>query len=264
MRWEFGDLEFVALWDRADGDFVPQPLTFSSTIPTWDAFAAATAHLADRVRHLRNAGADDLLRVLAEPDIRITVLGYNGRDPFDPNGLIRLLCARKGAQGWVVRQLPGETMWDSGGFVATDCEATQLATAIARELPMSPPGRIPEQPLTMAPRPDEYDTTATDHHYGRSSVLRQLEYAGARTARDFLTAPLDTMGEIEISQCSSKFGPRGCLTRRIQWRDLHDDGRYVIPPDDPQIASAADNQHLITRINIEVAAIVQRVRDERA
>jgi hypothetical protein len=264
MRWEFGDLEFVALWNRADGDFVPHPLTFSSTIPTWEEFATATARLAGRVHRLRDAGADDLIRVLTEPDIQITVLGNDGRDPFDPSGVIRLLCARKGAQGWVVRQLPGETIWDSSGFVATDCEATQLAAAITRELPKSPPGRIPEQPLTTAPRPDESDSAATDHHYGRSSVLRQLEYAGVHTTRDFLTAPLDTMGEIEITQCHSKFGPRGCLTRRIQWRDLHDDGRYVIPPDEPPIAAAADDQHLIARINIEVAAIVQRVRDERA
>jgi hypothetical protein len=239
-------------------------LTFSSTIATWDEFAAATARLGDRVRRLRDAGAEDLLRVLADPDIRITALGCGGRDPTDPNGMVRVLGARKGAQGWVVRQLPGETMWDSRGFAAIDCEATQLAAAIVHELPEAPPGRIQEQPLTIAAQPDESDAAATDHHYGRSAVLRQLEYAGHRTARGFLATPMDAMGTIEVSQCRSLFGPRGCLTRRIQWRDLHHDGRYLIPPDDPPIAWAADSRHLVAQVNTEVAAIVRRVRDEHA
>lgn len=257
-------MEFVALWDRADGDLVPHPLTFGSTIATWEEFTATTARLADRVHRLRSAGADDLVQVLTEPDIRILVLGCSGGDPTDPNGMIRLLGARKGARGWVVRQLPGDTMWDSGGFVATDCEATRLGAAIAGELPAATPGRIPQQPLTISPQPDESDTAATDHHYGRSSVLKRLEYAGEHTAQSFLTTPIDTVGTIEISQCRSLFGPRGCLTRRIQWRDLHDDGRYVIPPDDPPTAYAADDRRLVAQVNTEVAAIVRRVRDEHA
>src|SRR6266702_384125 len=143
MRWEFGVLEFVALWDRADGDLVPHPLTFGSTIATWEEFTTTTARLADRVHRLRSAGADDLIRVLAEPDIRIVVLGCSGGDPPGPSGMIRLLGARKGARGWVVRQLPGDTMWDSTGFVATDCEATRLGDAIVRELPETSSGHIP-------------------------------------------------------------------------------------------------------------------------
>ncbi len=264
--WELTDLEFVTLWNQADGNMVPTPLSYATDIPTWGALAAAKAEIADRVHQLRRAGAGIMIDALADADIRVTALGRNGSDFDDPEGAVRIVGARKGRQGWVIRQKPGKTVWHSGGFVVSECEAIHLAAAVVANLPETDAGRIPEVVLSRdTAEADENDGSAMDYSYGRSAVFQTTEVSvGDTVARRFLATPTASVGTIEISQERSAFGPRGRVRSVVQWRDVVDDGRYVISADTPSVAHAADRSRVVDLINIEIAAAVRNIKDESA
>lgn len=154
--WEFGDLEFFVLWEEVDRDGLPSPLIFTSRTPGHDDFVLEKA----RTRQALRARADrrdiaEFLEVLAFPDIRIVVDGWGGADPDDPAACVRLIGGRKGEQGFVVEQRPGETIWHSGGYVVTECRAVDLATEIVARMPAAPAGKPGRSscPTPRMPRP---------------------------------------------------------------------------------------------------------------
>lgn len=263
--WDLTDLEFVTLWNRADGNMVPLPLSYTTDIRTLDALEHAQLRIADRIQQLRREGIGALFEVLTSADILVTVRGYSGVDILDPKAAIRLFGARKGPHGWVVRQKQGETFWHSGGFVATECEAVRLADAIVANLPEMNAGHIPEVVLSNEDTEiDDTDETATDYAYGRSAVLEPIQLGSADTARRFMSMPVTTRGMIEISQMRSAFGPRGRVQRALHWRDVSADGRYVTSADTPNVAHCADKDHLINLINNEIVTMVRSIKDESA
>ncbi|MGW3540929.1 ESX secretion-associated protein EspG [Nocardia niigatensis] len=255
----FEDLEFVVLWEQARGEAMPAPFLYTSRTPMYYDFLREKRQVYEGLQGRWTRRLDLLSDAIAEPDISISVNGFDGRDPARSGGRIRIIALRRGSYGFLIEQLPGETYLHSGGFAVTECDPLALAELVVAALPKVGAGRQSDIEL---PTPGEPDSA--DDEYSRSLIDDIFEDPIGHRAKRFLAATMECMGTIEVVQGSSKFGPRGITARQLDWRDVEDDGRYVIGGDElPFVAVPADSKRLIAAINSRVAGVVQAIRDER-
>ncbi|WP_054815797.1 ESX secretion-associated protein EspG [Nocardia arizonensis] len=256
--WQFTGDEFDALWAGVKEEFMPDP--FIHTCPP------RSAEEGDRIRReaytdiRQRCGGDldEIVDVLVHPDIRVIVQGYGGGENLsDPGRSVRLLAARKGEVGYMVRQKPGETVYHAEGFVVTRHDAVALGEVIARNMPEAEGGRDGEIPL------DEPADTELDYSYQRSLVHHSDDEQAARAAA-FQRTPAEREGLIRVEQGWSRFGPRGVLRLQLEWRDLDGDGRYVVVPGTPPRAVGADRVRVTGLINAQIAEVVRAIKDDRA
>lgn len=258
--WKFTDIEFYTLWSDATGELgLPFPFHFTSRTLDPQEFRADQRRARSVLRERLGPAFDPVLEVLTAPDIRVVVNGSDHRDPAEPRSVVRLFGVRREAAGYVVRSLPGESFWHSGGFTVSECDAVRLADELVAQLPEVEPG---ERAEVVLPRP----VTGQDPErpLGRPTVHDSFAATTREIGSAFLAAPADCVGTIDIAQGSSIYGPRGLSRHRIAWRDLADDGRYVIRDEETPVASPADPAKLAGAINAEIARVVRVIRDERA
>ncbi|MFC9437149.1 ESX secretion-associated protein EspG [Nocardia sp. NPDC057030] len=253
--WTLSDVELIALWDRLFKDGLPAPLFAlyrGEDAEEWARSAAtARAGLAD------DGGLPDALARIADADVRVSVRAFDPRRPDDPDGMVRVIGGRQGGVATLIRQLPGETIWHSGGYIVHTGDGSRLAGAMVGALPDRAAGQRPDTPLVTAP-----GNADTDHHYGRSRV--QDSYAEAdRLSAEWLDHPAERLGLIETSLGSSIFGPRGITPYRIEWRDLVGDGRYAVRDDVGPVAKPVDRPRLAAMITADIATVWQTLEDER-
>ncbi|MGC4994618.1 ESX secretion-associated protein EspG [Nocardia salmonicida] len=255
--WQLTDTELIALWDKLFKDRLPSPLfalNRGENTQEWMRLAeAALAGLAGS----GDGGLYDALARVAHADIRVTVVAFDPRDSDDPASQVRVVGARQGEVATLIRQLPGETRWHSGGYVITSGDADRLPGAVVGALPTREAGRLPDTPLITVATDAEID-----HHYGRSPVYDSYIEAD-RASTSWLQRPADRLGMIETCLGSSIFGPRGITPYRIEWRDLVDDGRYAVGSTARPVATAVDRPALATRIAADIATVKQTMEDER-
>jgi hypothetical protein len=262
-HWTLTDQEFVALWRESNDDALPIPLVYTSRTRYEQDHRRGLRSARERIRSAHGPAMDVIFESINHPDLRIAAYGCVNLPADDPKNWLRLLAVRRRDEGFVVKQLPGETLWHSRGFTITPCEAVRLADVIAAELPECPRGSRGNLELATLTT-DNAAEPDMDYSYGRSRIdFNQLDDSPTYRAREFLTAPAHSTGVIEIEQGASDFGPQGITRRRLEWRDLEDDGRYIIDGQHPPIATAADATRVRDLINVEIAVVIHAIRDER-
>lgn len=254
-HWMFTDLEFVALWEPLREGALPQPFSFVTDIATDEEFQREAHRARERWRPTTDAALAQMLQDVARPDLAVVVGGSDGRDRNNPEGIIRVLGVRRESRGYVLTQLPGRTTDHSGGFTVTTCHFLDLAAGVVAALPDVPPGKLGR--VTLPAR------DGMDHSHERPRWRDSFDDPRAK-GQHFLQADVVTIGRIDIHQSNSRFGPRGRMYRVLLWRDLLDDGRYVIKPANPPVAIDADAELLTNMINAEIAEVVRAIKDERA
>ncbi|MFI1915033.1 ESX secretion-associated protein EspG [Nocardia sp. NPDC020380] len=254
--WKFTDLEFLALWEDLGEESLPFPLVFSSRTEWWDDHLANMARARQRLS-LREDDFDEVLRALRMPEIRIEVQGWDGRDRLAAESSIRLYGVRSGEAGFLVTQWPGETVRHSAGFTVAEYWASELTDAVVAALPETAAGRGPEMVLAEAE-----DTEDIDFGFGLSPAHERLEGTVVDRAADFLAVPVPSMGTIDIVQGRSRFGPRGITRHRIEWRDLEDDGRYVVTGEHPPVAAPADRRRMVATLEAHLSEVALVIADE--
>ncbi|WP_019929543.1 ESX secretion-associated protein EspG [Nocardia sp. BMG111209] len=258
VTWNLTDAELVVAWERLFEERLPSPLCALLD----EHYAEDYRRLADRTwntmweRH--DGSLQDALGRVARADVRVLARSVDPADAENSVARARVLGARQGPVAVLIRQLPGKTMWHSGGFVITMGTSDRLAGAIVGALPGCEPGRLPDTPMVNAP-----DRSDTDHWYGRSEVLDSYVELQRRSDA-WLRLPMRVLGVIETFQGSSIFGPRGITRHRIFWRDLVDDGRYAIADTTTPVAVAADPHRLAAMIGADIAKVLQTLEDERS
>lgn len=257
--WQFGDLEFLVLWEQLQGDFLPHPFLFTSRTPLYDDYLQEKREAAELVSRRMDESFASVLEAVAHPDIRIIVNGWDVQEPERADGRIRMIAARRGDKGYLVTQVPGETVFHSGGFTIVECDPIRLADAVVAALPTTVPGADAEIPLT----PPDVQHGDFDYEYGQSRVSADAVDGVAHGAARFLNRPPVVVGSIDVVQGSSVFGPRGISRHRLEWRDLLEDGRYAIGHAAPWKAIAVDAQTLTVMINVRIAEVIRVIRDER-
>ncbi|WP_194852867.1 ESX secretion-associated protein EspG [Nocardia sp. SYP-A9097] len=254
--WSFTDLEFLALWEERGVEFLPEPLMFSSRTQWWSEHLDEMARTRDGLRE-REPEWQDIFDTLSLPDVRVEMRGRDGRDAADPKGSIRLLGARRGDVGYLVVQQPGETVSHSAGFDVIACDAGRLAAEMMAVLPETAPGRGGE--LVLA---EPADIEEHDYGFGLSPAHETMDGTVIDRAADFLSAPVMSRGWIEVVQGYSRFGPRGITRHRLEWRDLADDGRYVVTGDHPRVAAPADLRRMVATVETRIAEVLVAIEDE--
>ncbi|MFE7741441.1 ESX secretion-associated protein EspG [Nocardia sp. NPDC057455] len=256
--WKFTDLEFVVLWEDFGEVGLPRPFSFTSRTPLWDDYLAEKARTRAALLASSTPARKEMLDDLYRPDIRLRVLGFDGRDYTNVANNVRLMAARRADRGYLVTQLPGETVGHSGGFAVTECAALELADAVVRALPEADSGKRAD--IVLA---DENEDQDLDYGYGASAVHDSFQGSVHDRSADFRSAPAERFGFIDVIQAHSMFGPRGMTRHRLKWRDLVDDGRYLIDDGHPPVATAADGRRLVSMINARIAEVVRAIKDER-
>lgn len=254
--WTFTDLEYHALWSDTTGTPLPFPFYFTTSTQDPGAHRREKARALAAVRERLGNTFDPVLQALTEPDIRVTVNGSDYRDPEKPVSTVRMIGVRRESTGFVVTSVPGETYWRSGGFTVLECDALQLAGEMAARMPRMEAGGRPEVVLPPRVAAEERPHRGPDVHDSFTDTPQQRGSA-------FLAAPTTCTGTAGIEQGSSIYGPRGIARFEFEWRDLVDDGRYIIRDADPPVAVAADTEVFTTALNSKIAQVVRVIKDER-
>lgn len=258
-NWRFRDLEFVALWESMHDEALPPPFAFTSRPhPYLD--DRQQKHAAATTAWLRvGAGFREVLDVVARPDIWVMVRGFDGRDPDDPKGTLRIMAARRGQQGYVLDQLPGETIDHSGEFTVTECDPSILSEVIVDRLPKVGAGRTSEIVLT----PRNWDRDNVDRSADRSLARASADVPGWHRAEEFLRLPVASTGSIEIGKDASRFGLCRRVDITVTWRDVIGDGRYGITEDKPMRAVAADRRRMAALIDRPMATVARSIEEQK-
>lgn len=260
-RWQFTDIEFYALWTAATGELgLPFPFHFTARTLDPRQFRfdqrRARAELRDRLGET----FDPVLDVLARPDLRVVLCGSDHRDADDSRSVVRSMGARRESVGYVVSSLPGESFWHSGGFTVAECDAVRLADELVTQLPEVAAGCGRE---TVLPRSTGIATANEPRPAQAITVRDTFTVTEVERGSAFLAAPVSCAGTIDVAQGSSIYGPRGITRHRMEWRDLLDDGRYLVRASDPPVAVPADTTLLKGTINSMIAQVVRVIKDER-
>ncbi|WP_040804527.1 ESX secretion-associated protein EspG [Nocardia concava] len=256
--WRFTDDEFYVQWRDLPEESLPAPLAYTCRTSSWVRYVQELAELREDLRARRDLSFDGVLPEIRDADIRIEVWGWNGYDKRDPAGSVRMLAARRGTRGFLVNQEPGESVIHAKGFIVSEFDALELGRMVAEALPEADGGR--QGDIVLAERNVE---TELDYSYGHSIIDHSVSSSAPAQSRAFLAAPHERGGFIDVIQGRSVFGPRGITRHRLEWRDLEDDGRYIITEGTPRQVFSADTPRATSLINARIADVVRAIKDER-
>ncbi|WP_067561612.1 ESX secretion-associated protein EspG [Nocardia acidivorans] len=255
--WRFTDDELYAVWQGVTEESLPAPLFYTCRNSSWVSYMRELADHRQRLRDRVNPGFIGVLECIRNPDIRIEAQGWSGQDRRDPAASIRIAGARQAGRGFLIMQEPGETIGHAKGFTVTEFDALELGRRIAEALPPVDAGQQGDIVLTDRTQSEQ------DYYFGQSIVGDPMTTSSTARSKAFLAAPHVRAGVIEVIQGQSKFGPRGILRHRLDWRDLEEDGRYLIADGTPRTAFSADTNRMTSLINSRIADVVRAIKDER-
>ncbi|WP_067695654.1 ESX secretion-associated protein EspG [Nocardia jejuensis] len=252
--WQFTEAEFYVLWMDRTGEEPPDPFMFTSPTRTGEDFDTEMREARESLDRKSDGNFSFALDAMINPDLFLIGYAWNEQDRWDLGSLVRVLATRKGPKGYVIKQLPGPTYWRGGGYTVVECDPLRLSGEIVRALPATQRGSRGDIALASS----EQDL---DHNFGRSVIAAAPDTAISRTT-EFLKSPATTVGEIYVVQGRSEFGPRGLTRHLVTFRDVEEDGRYVVT-ENPAQALAVDEGRFVSVLNSYVAAVIQIIRDER-
>ncbi|MCU1643418.1 MAG: uncharacterized protein JWN03_3693 [Nocardia sp.] len=254
--WHFDDLEFLTLWQRATSEWLPSPFIYTSDTSLYYDHLQQQRATAERMFANWDRSFDPALEAIAHPDLRISVDGMDRKDSGAQR--IRMMGVRLSSRGYVLEQRTQGTSLDSDGFTVSECDPVGLADALVAGLPDADVGRQAQIPLV-------YEGAEETAYPDAGRIIVKDVFGDSDTLRTkrFFDAPTVGEGGFDIVQGYSKFGPRGIVKHSLRWRDLQDDGRYIIS-DEPPLAAPAGAKRMVAAINTRVATIVQKIREERA
>lgn len=256
--WNFDYLEFAVRWNGLTGEHLPNPLMIVTNFESNDKYLAECRRIAAALD--ADPDVDEMLKILALPDLALRVHGLIAPDTGDERA-IRLYAARDRGRCFVVEQQPGETIYHASSFTVTECVPAYWTAAVAARLPGVGAGRRAVVPLAESDS-DDISTGEMDYSFGRSGYRDSFDDSFDEHQK-FLDSPVTAVGVIDIAQGKSAFGPAGRTRRTVGWRDVADDGRYVIAYRRPYIARGLDTPSLVSFIDEEIEEIQLVIDDEQ-
>jgi hypothetical protein len=257
------------MWDRLKDGLLPEPFTFVSERPYLDEFRAELAGYRTALDAVLGDTFDGVLEIVAQPDVRVVVEGRDEGRPNHPRSRLRLLGVARGDQAYMIRQEPGKTIWHSGGFVLGEYQTAGLAEAVVAEMPVVWAGSLGEVVLPSAPAEPAAAESAADEHSAVEHVAPPgsavVDPAGdtLRTrAEQFLAAPTTMAGTVRVIQGRSKFGPRGITQHQLEWRDVRDDGRYLITEELARVATGVTPRQVADALDVRIHKVLTVLEGE--
>lgn len=261
QTWEFTDLEFNLLCEDVRRGELPAPFIFTSRTRLEEDYELEKSQVRQQLRRRLDHDLDVLAGAIAKPDVFVVAHAWNDQDFDNPAARIRVHAIRHRARGYVITQRPAETLAHSGGFDAVECDPYSLADTVIGLLPRCGAGTLGDIALSLP------DTAPIQEHDRPVSSIADNDDDHSddpvRSAAFFATPALST-GIVKVLQGRSKYGPRGRIEAGLLWRDLPDDGRYVMPLDDPApVASAMSSDRLARWTHDRIEEILNRMESHR-
>ncbi|MFF2395232.1 ESX secretion-associated protein EspG [Nocardia sp. NPDC058114] len=255
-KWELTDIEFRVLWQRFVGTDLPRPLTFQTRTRLHEDYEEEKYQVWQRLQHTVDPTLRSVFDVLERPEVYVRLRGWNDRARDDADQWLKARAARAGANGYLVYQLPGETPTHSGGYTVVDIGPHGLADAIVDLMPATGAGTGGMIPLVT-----DASAGAGDEYGQRSSMFfEEADTSIVERSTEFFSRSADRTGTINILQNQSMFGSRGMHRDILVWRDLPDDGRYVIElPSENPIATPMSRSDLTEKVNTSIQRMMSRV-----
>ncbi|UGT60567.1 ESX secretion-associated protein EspG [Nocardia asteroides] len=254
-RWAFTDMEFALICDREGHGAVPEPFTFTSRIPLAEDYAAERRRVLAELRARGDSELAVLAEAIARPDVSLAIHAWDEADFAAHEQHVRVHAVRSRARGYVITQRPGETLWHSGGFDVAECDPHAVAEVALGCLPFANAGRSLEIPLPDADAEPDRGSSPIGPSIGDEAADADAERGAA-----FLATRAERAGDLQLFQGRSKFGPRGRVGMRLEWRDLPGDGRYVIRRNaHMRVATGMGTKAMVEWVDEQVAEILLRL-----
>ncbi|MFG1794403.1 ESX secretion-associated protein EspG [Nocardia sp. NPDC049149] len=255
QTWTFTDDEFDALWERYANTHLPAPFMYTSRARRLDDYERQAFQAWDRLRRTLDSSFHEVLETFLRPEVSVIGYGWNEQDMDNPEKRTRVRAVRAGSRGYLMTQLPGETIWHSGGFIITDCGPHGISDAVLAALPQSAKaGRLRNIPIVINRNDD-----GGEYQHPGSVALDNTKDTSVERSQRFLDIPATSTGAITIHQGRSKFGPRGIMQEILMWRDLPGDGRYVIKVDSAPVAMGVGPDRLRDMVDEAIERILERM-----
>ncbi|MEV5649117.1 ESX secretion-associated protein EspG [Nocardia sp. NPDC052254] len=259
--WTLTDLEFKVLCDTRFFGLVPSMFSITSRIPYMDDYEREWRRTRAELESRDDSAFEAIVDTMVLPEVLVGGEVWEDDDFDNPAKRVRFYAGRLGSRGFLVTQIPGETINHADGFRITPIDPRALGDTVVRLMPPAEPGRR---------GPIEIDISGG----GRSSGGGSRGSTGSMVADDddddgitssvFLNIPADHCGTVRLTQGRSKFGPRGRISVARLWRDLPGDGRYVMPLEESTpIAIGMGSAGLSDWIDTEAELILERMSDYR-
>ncbi|PPJ34049.1 hypothetical protein C5E45_03470 [Nocardia nova] len=253
--WTLTDLEFKVLCDTRFFGLVPSMFSITSRIPYLDDYEREWRRTRAELENRGDSAFEAIVDTMVLPEVLVGGEAWEDSDFDNPNKRVRFYAGRLGSRGFVVVQLPGETLKHAEGFTITACDPRALGETVVGLLPAAGPGR-------RGPIEIEIGEGTGRSSGGGSMVADDDDDYRGLTSAAFFDIPAAHTGTVRLTQGRSKFGPRGRISVARLWRDLPDDGRYVIPLEEPApVAVGMGSAGLADWIDTEAEHIVQRMND---
>lgn len=255
-RGRLTSLELVVLWELMSNDKLPSPLTHWPAQQYETDYRRAKKETAQRLLRTLPADARQLWEAAVNPDIIVSAAGEAPGDETDMTAVTRVVGLRREGYAVVLAQQPGESIERGGDIDVYETDVAGLAKAVIGRLPQVGRGKQGEIPI-LSQQPD-----GLDYSVGSSSVLEAVDSPAQRSTR-WRTAKATQSGELVVAPGS---GAHWIQDRRgflVRWRDLADDGRYLIEPKPNPVAIPVDDRAFETFVNHRIVELVRRIRENR-
>ncbi|MVU78987.1 hypothetical protein GPX89_17255 [Nocardia sp. ET3-3] len=255
MKWEFTDLEFQSLCERFNEGRMPRPFHFTSRIVLESDYDREIAETQARLLAELGPSFGTAFEVIARPEVWVGAQAWVDNDFRNPAHRLRLHGARRGRRAFVIRQEPGETLHHSGNITLFECEPEEMPALLVAQLPPREAGWQPAVSIVKggAPAPDPYESSM-------GGAFDSFEDSLETRSLAFLSTPAERTGAMRVVSGRSKYGPRGLTVSTLLWRDLPDDGRYLIDLDpETPIAVGVDAHKFAAALAGSIDRILQQM-----
>ncbi|MFD3701964.1 ESX secretion-associated protein EspG [Nocardia sp. NPDC058658] len=210
MRWEFSPDEFLFAWNEIGSDRIPAPLVVVPSVNWRDEWDEIVGDLRERLLVRDDPDLSAVLRLAADPDTAVTVIGTRNSAP------IRLYCGLTHESSVVLAQLPDSDEEFGGNVVVRTGSPASIAAWVSRFAGDQRAGVAP--PMTESVAALTTPAQAVGLDYGEVSLTDRVH--------DLLAAARSGQGHVEVirGRHRSEDGP---VHRYLSWFDVVDDGRYA-------------------------------------
>ncbi|QIS03419.1 hypothetical protein F5X71_14800 [Nocardia brasiliensis] len=254
QQWKFTALEFLVLCDHYRGGSLPTPFLFvTDEVVMSDELERRKRDAWADLKYRLGGSFDGVVEVMRAPELFVRVRSWDEQDEKNMAKQYHLHAARSGALGFLFEQSPGQLTYDSPAFTVTECDPRRLATAVVASLPAVEAGRQADIPVVIDP------AEHTAPSWGGSYVKDNRDESPVYQTQRFFQQRADRTGSIIVVQGRSKYGPRGIHETKLMWRDVADDGRYVMALDGAPVATGISRRGLAERIQADIDNLMERL-----
>ncbi|WP_405162030.1 ESX secretion-associated protein EspG [Nocardia sp. NBC_01499] len=253
QQWKFTALEFIVLCEQYREGSLPTPFLFvTEEVVMADELERRKRVVWEQLRRRLGGSFDGAIEVLRAPELFVRVRSWDEQDTNNMAKMYHLHAARSGALAYLFEQAPGILTYDAPAYTVTECDPRRLAAAVVASLPPVDAGRLPDVSVVIDPA--EHTAPVTG-----SYVRDYREDTPVYHTQQFFQRRADCTGSIIVVQGRSKYGPRGIHETKLMWRDVTDDGRYVMALDGAPVAVAIGRRQLTERIQADIDNLLERL-----